>query len=77
MNNLTLEQCAEQYAQEKQIEYITQLDYLEQQDPAEQQAANDIYDEAYEEYLLDHYPDEAQDILDQLRIDLYLDRELD
>lgn len=47
---MTKEQLADLYAQEKAYEYAQQLGiYID--DPIEQQAIEEVYKEAYEEYM--------------------------
>lgn len=46
-----LEQRAIEYAEQQEVIYLMNLDSTEQQDPAEQQAAKEVYEEAYLEYL--------------------------
>lgn len=51
MTELTIEEKADMYAYDEMIEYEQRVGDFYMQDPAEQEAANQVYEEAYERKL--------------------------
>ena len=51
MTELTIEERADMYAYDEMIEYEQRVGDFYMQDPAEQDAANQVYEEAYKKKL--------------------------